>query len=193
MKQFFLAFAVVVPGLVLVPLAASAANTSAQIVNCAGTPSWCFSPKPIQITVGSTVTWTNGTALTHTATSDTAAWGTGNIAPGATSGAISFPTAGTFTYHCAIHPSMTGSVIVSAAAATGPPTRALAPGGGGAAPVWKGRVSYAAPVWKGRVYRPTLPLGAGLLLLGLGLLAARRIGRDRTQRVGERIDKLPHQ
>jgi len=182
MKRFFLAFAVVVPGLVLVQLAASAANTSAQIVNCAGTPSWCFSPKPIQITVGSTVTWTNGTALTHTATSDTAAWGTGNIAPGATSGAISFPTAGTFTYHCAIHPSMTGSVIVSAAAATGPPTRALAPGGGG-----------AAPVWKGRVYRPTLPLGAGLLLLGLGLLAARRIGRDRTQRVGERIDKLPHQ
>jgi len=176
MKRFFLAFAIVVPGLVLVPLAASAANTSAQIVNCAGTPSWCFSPKPIQITVGSTVTWTNGTAPTHTATSDTAAWGTGNIAPGATSSAISFPTAGTFTYHCAIHPSMTGSVIVSAAAATSPPVRALAPGGGAAAQ-----------------YRPTLPLGAGLLLLGLWLLAARRVGRDRTQRAGERIDKLPHQ
>ena len=176
MKRFFLAFAIVVPGLVLVPLAASAANTSAQIVNCAGTPSWCFSPKPIQITVGSTVTWTNGTALTHTATSDTAAWGTGNIAPGATSSTISFPTAGTFTYHCAIHPSMTGSVIVSAATATSPPVRALAPGGGAAAQ-----------------YRPTLPLGAGLLLLGLWLLAARRVGRDRTQRAGERIDKLPHQ
>ena len=176
MKRFFLAFAAVVPALVLVPLAASAANTSAQIVNCTGTPFWCFSPKPIQITVGSTVTWTNGTAPTHTATSDTAAWGTGNIAPGATSSAISFPTAGTFTYHCTIHPSMTGSVIVSAAAATSPPVRALAPGGGGAAQ-----------------YRPTLLLGAGLLLLGLGLLAARRVGRDRTQRVGERIDKLPHQ
>jgi plastocyanin len=182
MKRLLLAFAIVVPGWLLVPLAASAANTSAQIVNCTGPPPWCFSPKPIQITVGSTVTWTNGTAPTHTATSDTGAWNTGNIASGATSAAISFATAGTFTYHCAIHPTMTGSVIVSAVAATSPPVRALAPGGGG-----------AAPVWKGRVYRPTLPVGAVLLLLGLGLLAARRVRRDRTQRVGERIDKLPHQ
>lgn len=171
MKRLLLALAIVVPGWLLVPLAASAANTSAQIVNCAGTPSWCFSPKPIQITVGSTVTWTNATAPTHTATSDTGAWDTGNIASGATSTAISFPTAGTFTYHCAIHPSMTGSVIVSAVAASSPPVRALAPGGGG----------------------PALPAGAVLLLLGLALLAARRVGRDRTQRVGEGIDKLPHQ
>ena len=171
MKRLLLALAIVVPGWVLVPLAASAANTSAQIVNCAGIPSWCFSPKPIQIMVGSTVTWTNATAPTHTATSDTGAWDTGNIASGATSTAISFPTAGTFTYHCAIHPSMTGSVIVSAVAAPNPPVRALAPGGGG----------------------PALPVGAVLLVLGLALLAARRVGRDRTQRVGERIDKLPHQ
>jgi plastocyanin len=178
MRRLFLALAIVVPSWLVVPLAASAANTSAQIVNCAGTPPWCFSPKPIQVTVGSTVTWTNATALTHTASSDSGASDTGNIAPGATSGAVSFPTAGTFTYHCAIHPSMTGSVIVSAVAATSPPVRALAPGGGGAAPVW---------------YRPALPAGALLLLLGLGLLAARRVRRDRAQRVGEGIDKLPHQ
>jgi plastocyanin len=169
MKRLVLVLAIVVPGWLLGSLVASAANTPAQIVNCSGTPPWCFSPKPIQITVGSTVTWANNTALTHTATSDTAAWGTGNIAPGTTSSAISFPTAGTFTYHCAIHPSMTGSVIVSAVAATSPPVRALAPGGGG----------------------PRFPVGVVLLLLGLGLLATRR--RDRTQRVGERVDKLPNQ
>jgi plastocyanin len=171
MRRLLLAIAIVVPGWLLAPLAASAANTSAQIINCAGTTPWCFSPKPIQVTVGSTVTWTNSTAPTHTATSDTGAWNTGNIASGATSAAISFPTAGTFTYHCAIHPSMTGSVIVTAVAATSPPVRALAPGGGG----------------------PKLPVGAVLLLLGLGLLAARRLRRDRTQRVGERIDKPSHQ
>ena len=169
MRRLLLALAIVVPGWLLGSLAASAANTPAQIVNCAGVPPWCFSPKPIQVTVGSTVSWTNATAPVHTATSDTGAWDTGNIAPGATSSAISFPTAGTFAYHCAIHPSMTGSVVVSAAAASSPPVRTLAPGGGG----------------------PPILLGAGLLLLGLGLLAARR--RDRTQRVRERIDKLRHQ
>src|SRR5260370_34734419 len=112
MENLFLQLAVVIPGLLEVPLAASAANSPAQIINCAGTPSWCFSPNPIRITAGSTVTWTNTTAPTHTSTSDTGAWNTGNIAPGATSAAVSFPTAGTFTYHCAIHPSMTGSVVV---------------------------------------------------------------------------------
>src|SRR4030088_2289571 len=108
MRKLLLALAMVVPGLLLVPLAASAANSPAQIINCAGT--WCFSPNPIRITAGSTVTWTNATAPTHTSTSDTGAWNTGNIAPGATSSAVAFPTAGTFTYHCAIHQSMVGSV-----------------------------------------------------------------------------------
>jgi MYXO-CTERM domain-containing protein len=165
MRKLLLAFALVLPGLLFVPLAASAANSPAQIVNCAGTPAWCFSPNPIRITAGSTVTWTNATAPTHTSTSNTGAWNTGNIAPGGTSTAVSFPTVGTFPYHCAIHPSMTGSVIVSAAV-TG-----LAPGGGG----------------------PQLPIGAALLLLGFALLAARRVRRYGTHRVGEGIDKLPHQ
>lgn len=173
MRKLLLAFAAVIPGLLFVPLVASAANSPAQIVNCTGTAPWCFSPNPIRITAGSTVTWTNTTGPTHTSTSNTGAWNTGNIAPGTTSNAVSFPTAGTFTYHCAIHPSMTGSVIVSAAAPapTSPPVRGLASGGGG----------------------PQLPIAAVLLLLGFGLLAARGIRRDRPHRVRERIDKLPHQ
>lgn len=173
MRKLLLALAVAIPGWLLAPLAASAANSPAQIINCAGTPPWCFSPNPIQITAGSTVTWTNATGPTHTSTSNTGVWNTGNIAPGATSTAVSFPTAGTFPYHCAIHPSMTGSVIVSAAAPTpsSPPVRGLASGGGG----------------------PQLPIGAALLLLGFGLLAARGVRRDRPHGAGEGIDKLPHQ
>ena len=114
----------------------------------------------------------NNAGTTHTATSDTGAWDTGNLDPGATSSAVSFPTAGTFPYHCAIHPSMVGSVVVSAAApaATNPPVQ-LARGGAG----------------------PEFPIGAVLVLLGAGLLAARGVRRHRTQSVGERIDKLPHQ
>lgn len=173
MRKLFLVFAVVVPGLLFVPLTASASNSAAQIVNCAAASPWCFSPNPIRITVGSTVTWNNTTGPTHTATSDTGAWNAGNIAPGATSRAVAFPTAGTFPYHCAIHPSMTGSVIVSAVAPapSSPPVRGLASGGGG----------------------PQLPLGVGLLLLGFGLLAARGVRRNRPHGVGEGIDKLSHQ
>jgi len=153
MRRLLLAIAIVLPALLVVPLAASAASTPARIVDCAGTPPWCFSPNPIQITVGSTVTWTNATGPTHTATSDTGAWTTGSIAPGTTSAAVTFPTAGTFPYHCAIHPSMTGTVIVSAAAApSSPPVRGLASGGGG----------------------PQLPIGAALLLLGGRWLAGGR-------------------
>ena len=172
MRRLLLAIAIVLPALLVVPLAASAASTPARIVDCPGTPPWCFSPNPIQITVGSTVTWTNATGPTHTATSDAGAWTTGSIAPGTTSAAVTFPTAGTFPYHCAIHPSMTGTVIVSAAAApSSPPVRGLASGGGG----------------------PQLPIGAALLLLGVGLLAARGVRRNRPHGAGEGIDKLPHQ
>src|SRR2546426_11978910 len=173
MRRRFLATALALTGLLFVPQAASPANAPAQIVDCAGTPPWCFSPNPIRITAGSTVTWTNATGLRHTATSDTGAWTTGSIAPTGTSAAVAFPTAGTFPYHCAIHPSMTGTVIVSAAAPapSSPPVRRLAPGGGG----------------------PQLPIGAALLLLGFGLLAAPGARRNRPHGAGERIDKLPHQ
>ena len=172
MRKLFLALAVAIPGLLLVPLAASAASTPARIIDCSEATSWCFSPNPIQITAGSTVTWTNSTGPRHTATSDAGAWTTGNIAPGGTSAAVAFPTAGTFPYHCAIHTSMTGTVIVSAAAApSSAPVRGLAPGGGG----------------------PQLPIGAALLLLGVSLLAARGVRRNRPHGAGEGIDKLPHQ
>jgi plastocyanin len=168
--RLVLGLAFAISALLLLPLAASAANSPAQIINCAGSPPWCFSPNPIRITAGSTVTWTNTTLPTHTSTSDTGAWTTGNIASGATSAAVSFPTAGTFTYHCALHPSMTGSVIVTAAA-TSPPVRGLASGGGGA----------------------QLPIGAALLVLGLALLAARGVRRHGTQGIDKSVDKLSNQ
>jgi plastocyanin len=168
-RRLILTIVAIVGGALLTPLAASAATSSARIANCPPAIG-CFRPDPIQIKVGDTVTWTNNAGTTHTATSDTGAWDTGNVAPGASSNAVSFPTAGTFTYHCSIHPSMVGSVIVSTAAANSPPA-GLAPGGGG----------------------PQFPIGAALLLLGLGLLAARGVHGHRAQRVGEGVDKLPHE
>ena len=74
-----------------------------------------FQFKPAEITVkkGSTLTFTNKDATVHTADSDSGNGftGTGRLAAGQ-SKAIVFNTVGVQTYHCAIHPSMTGKVTV---------------------------------------------------------------------------------
>jgi plastocyanin len=79
-----------------------------------------FSPGTVTVNVGDTVTWTNSDAQAHTATSGSA-WNTGDIA-GGDSASITFQTAGTFDYICAIHPTMTGTVVVRGASGTAPPS-----------------------------------------------------------------------
>jgi plastocyanin len=78
-----------------------------------------FSPHDITVAVGDSVTWTNSDAQGHTATADDGSFDTGTIGNG-TSKSVTFATAGTFAYHCSIHPAMTGTVTVEAAAATTP-------------------------------------------------------------------------
>jgi plastocyanin len=70
-----------------------------------------YTPAELDVTVGTTVTWTNTDATTHTSTSDVPGWNSGNVRPG---GQFSrtFETAGTFGYHCTIHPGMVGRVVV---------------------------------------------------------------------------------
>jgi plastocyanin len=69
-----------------------------------------YSPDPLTISAGTTVTWTNKDSTTHTATSDTGVFG-GTLGPNAQF-STTFPNKGTFTYHCTIHPNMIGSVVV---------------------------------------------------------------------------------
>ena len=83
-------------------------NPSGNAVTIAG---MAFGPGSLTITRMTTVTWKNNDGMSHTATSDANTWTTGTIAPGA-SASVAFNTAGTFTYHCAIHSSMTGTIIV---------------------------------------------------------------------------------
>ena len=86
---------------------------------------FAFHPGTITIKAGDTVTWTNNDGATHTATGS--GFDTGNIS-GGSSKSVTFDTAGTFAYHCSIHSSMTGTVVVEAAGsgATTPPTDTLA-------------------------------------------------------------------
>ena len=71
-----------------------------------------FSPNPLRVAVGTTVTATNdeATAIPHTWTSDTGAWDSKQLEPGQ-SYSHTFTTAGTYSYHCNIHSFMTGQVI----------------------------------------------------------------------------------
>jgi plastocyanin len=71
-----------------------------------------FTPSPVAMRVGQTVSWKNNDAITHDATQNGSGFTTGNIAGGATSSPIMMSTAGTFTYHCAIHPGMVGTITV---------------------------------------------------------------------------------
>ena len=160
-------------------IGAGAATSAAQIIGCAGT-TWCFSPNPIVVTAGSAISWTNSTGATHTATSDTGAWSTGNIGAGATSGPLTFNTQGTFPYHCAIHPFMTGTVVVNAAPAPSASAAASASAASAAASA-SGPPAAVKRLAQGGA-GPGLLLAPTILLVGLALLrpgSARRRPRGR--------------
>jgi plastocyanin len=70
-----------------------------------------FSPANVSVQPGTTVTWVNEGSVPHTVTSDDGQFDSGVLMPG-DSYTVMFKGQGTITYHCAIHPSMTGSVTV---------------------------------------------------------------------------------
>lgn len=73
--------------------------------------SLAYSPSPITVSAGTTVTWTNGDTATHGAVSDSGVFSSGSVAAGAKF-SVTLQTPGTYPYHCPIHSSMTGSVVV---------------------------------------------------------------------------------
>lgn len=70
-----------------------------------------FSPTPLTIKVGSTLTVTNRDGTDHTFTADDHSFDTGRFSSG--SKALVLSTAGRFTYHCEVHNFMTGEVDVT--------------------------------------------------------------------------------
>ena len=75
-----------------------------------------YQPNPIQVSVGTTVTWTNNDAQPHTATSGQnvtpdGRFDSGIMAPAATFD-FTFTEAGEYPYFCLLHPNMVGTVNV---------------------------------------------------------------------------------
>jgi plastocyanin len=73
-----------------------------------------FTPSQITVAKGGTVTWTNNDSTTHTVIDDLSNVGgpsSGDIQPGGTY-SFTFTKTGSFQYHCSIHPSMRGTIVV---------------------------------------------------------------------------------
>jgi plastocyanin len=74
-----------------------------------------FTPASITVKVGTTVTWTNNDDMSHTVTADNLvgdAPSTPELVKGDTY-SFTFKEVGTYKYHCKIHSSMTGTVVVT--------------------------------------------------------------------------------
>lgn len=84
----------------------SAARTRVKIVDNA------FKAKKVEIPQGTSVKWTNRSTgnRTHTVTSNTGLFDSGDLAPGE-SFKFRFNDTGVFKYHCEIHPEMKGRVL----------------------------------------------------------------------------------
>ena len=72
-----------------------------------------FQPAELTIARGASVTWKNRDSAPHTATADDMSWNTTRLAGGTDSAPIVFDTAGTFPYFCEVHPTMTGTIVVT--------------------------------------------------------------------------------
>jgi plastocyanin len=70
-----------------------------------------FDPATVTIKAGESVTWTNEDPMNHTVTADNGEFDSGNLGQGATF-SFTFDKAGTYPYHCSIHPTMKGTVVV---------------------------------------------------------------------------------
>jgi plastocyanin len=87
--------------------AGSASATAAVAID-----DFSFAPPHITVTAGTTVDFTNHDSTAHTATArGGAAFDSGTIAPGKSRG-ITLREPGTYSYYCAFHPFMTGTITV---------------------------------------------------------------------------------
>ena len=95
----------------------SSSSNSSQSVASSGAiniKNMMFTPSQISIQKGGTVTWTNNDNIVHTVVDDLSNVGgpsSGDIQPGGTY-SFTFNKTGSFQYHCSIHPSMRGTIVV---------------------------------------------------------------------------------
>lgn len=101
-------------------MSAPSNGTVVSIVGSSG--AGALAPNPVSVPSGMTISWRNNDGNTHHLVQDGGGFDTGEISPGSTTAPIMISSTAGMTYHCIIHPSMTGGINTSS---TGTP-----PGGG---------------------------------------------------------------
>ena len=89
----------------------AAEETPAAAAAAVNIQNFAFDPDPITVDVGATITWTNNDQAPHTATGDNGEFDSGILETGASFSAT-FDEAGTISYHCNVHPDMTGTIVI---------------------------------------------------------------------------------
>ncbi|MTK14148.1 MAG: hypothetical protein F8N39_19415 [Clostridiaceae bacterium] len=111
-RNFFVFGVLIVLGVVAV------SGCTTQSANTVNIENGSFSPHTLNITVGTTVTWTNKANTTQSVVSDSGLFNSGNLTNGMSYN-YTFNQPGTYPYHSSMNPSMTGTVSVSSAAMNG--------------------------------------------------------------------------
>ena len=78
-----------------------------------GIDNFVYNPQELKVKVGTTVTWVNHDDIPHTVTSKTGAFRSKALDTD-DKFSFTFATAGSFPYFCALHPHMTGTIVVEA-------------------------------------------------------------------------------
>ena len=74
---------------------------------------YAFQPATLTIAKGTKVTWTNTSDAPHTVTSDSNAFTASSSLQQNQTFSMTFNTAGTYAYHCSIHPYMKATITVT--------------------------------------------------------------------------------
>ena len=112
MKILTLQFSALAGGTLMIATVAGMAKAAppaaaVQIAN------FTFKAQVVTVKPGTTVTWTNADDIPHTVTSTSGAFKS-KVLDSGDKFSFTFAKAGQFGYYCALHPHMTGTVIVKA-------------------------------------------------------------------------------
>jgi plastocyanin len=89
------------------------ANLGTATDKISATGQLAFEPAMLTVHVGDIIQWTNTASFEHTITFDSeSSLSDPSLQPGGT-WEVKFTTAGTYQFHCSIHPQMVGTIVVS--------------------------------------------------------------------------------